>query len=117
MPNATARRMASSMFLLLLFAGVVLHPAWQGAHGSGSTAASVARQAVHHSHDDEGGAPSRHDATHCQVCQIAAAGFVPAVTAVTSVWHLPPCERCAGALWRPAFRPAFSLPFSCGPPA
>jgi hypothetical protein len=105
-----------SLLLLLAFAfGVVISPAWHKAH-CGTLSPGLAVQAPVPAAEHDRHSTPAHDADRCQVCLVAALGLVQPVAAALPLLVLAPCAVAAFPAAPPTPRPAYRLPFSCGPP-
>ena len=61
--------------------------------------------------------PAKHDADHCQVCQLAHAPLLASVPVVMPVSESAPAVAPDFSFQAPAVPASCRLPFSCGPPA
>ncbi|OGV73284.1 MAG: hypothetical protein A3K19_14475 [Lentisphaerae bacterium RIFOXYB12_FULL_65_16] len=102
----------AAMFL----AGVVVHPAWHKANTGAADRHELSVSESHPVEDENRGLPSGHDPDHCPVCQVAAVGCVPALPAVAPTPSRSEVSNF-GSKSEFAPQPAFTLPYSCGPPA
>jgi hypothetical protein len=110
------RTRVHSLLLLLAFAlGVVVYPVWHRAH-CGTPPHVLAEQASVPADDHDGHSTPAHDPDRCQVCLVAALGLVQPVAAALPPLVLAPVTVAAFPVEAPTQRPAYRLPFSCGPP-
>jgi hypothetical protein len=105
-----------SLLLLLAFAfGVVVWPTWHKAH-CGTLSPGLAVQApVPAAEHDRHSIPT-HDADRCQVCLAAALGLDQPVAVALPSLVVVLCAVAVFPTAPPTPRPAYRLPFSCGPP-